>query len=255
MLLYLELSGFDFEGARGYFLHPPRRLQSAAECEKMRRDDLCRDRRLQKAQQMPIRSRRQTGRMGGAAQIARRGAHRCADAALDREMQELGHGCRTGYPDAYRQKNPAAHQLAFPEPEGCSVESELRDDMRPHPATRGKCLLGLERFPEQRSCDGIVPLWMSGDAHARDTGFLDDPRFEDVERSGEFTDGLRRVSGDQQDVLHTAGAQFRESRTQRPRIRHAPHRNMRRREKPGAAYRQSRMNNLRKARMRRMRNV
>ena len=132
---------------------------------------------------------------------------------------------------------------------------ELRDDVRPHPGTRGKCLLGLECFPEQRSRDGIVALRMSGDAHARDTGFLDDPRFEDVERSGEFTDGPRRVSGDQQDVLHTAGAQFRESRAQRPGIRHAPHRNVRRRQKTGAAHREGGMNHLRKARVRRMCNV
>src|SRR6202021_3977041 len=102
MILYRESSGYwvDFERPRGYLLHPARRLQSTAECEKMRRDDLRRDRRPQKTQQVPIRGRCQIGGLGGAAEIALQGAHRCADAALEREMQQFGRGCGTGDPDA-----------------------------------------------------------------------------------------------------------------------------------------------------------
>src|SRR5882672_2343469 len=102
----------DIEGAGGYFPHPPRRLQGAPEREEMRCGDLRRQRARQQAQQVLIRAGCQVRRVARRAQIAHQGAHRCADAALDGEMQQLGNRGGTRNADAHGQMNPAAHEFA-----------------------------------------------------------------------------------------------------------------------------------------------
>ena len=64
----------------------------------MRGDDLRRDRRPHDAQQVLIRSGCQLGSTGGRAHGAHQAAQRCADAALDGEMQQFCDRRRAGNP-------------------------------------------------------------------------------------------------------------------------------------------------------------
>ena len=96
---------------------------------------------------------------------------------------------------------------------------------------------------------------MPGDADPCDAGFFQDTGLENVQCTGELTDGPRSVAGYQQNILDASGAQFRQCGTQRLRIRDAPHRNVRRRKKPGPLHRERGMNHLCEAGMRRMRHV
>ena len=91
----------DLESTRGDPLYPAGCLQCAAEGKEMRRDDLRRKRRRQESEQVLIRAEREMRSMRGRIEIAHQGAHRRADAAVNGEMQEPGHGRWSGDAHAY----------------------------------------------------------------------------------------------------------------------------------------------------------